>query len=149
MCSSDLAVAKRDTLNRLLSNALNNNKVCSHEFDTILSEFQQYNFLKDQVQARMLRQPSTRKLPDVDIKKMEEDIRSRVEAEMIKKNHKPSRFELTFRNRRFHLHVIRTWLSASTWSRFWLMSILHLSGKKRLVITREVIAAMVEADEVF
>ena len=32
-----LAVAKRDTVNRLLSNALNNNEVSSHEFDTILS----------------------------------------------------------------------------------------------------------------
>jgi len=34
-----LAVAKRDTINRLLSKALNNNDVSSHEFDTILSEF--------------------------------------------------------------------------------------------------------------
>ena len=65
--------------------ALNNNGVSSHEFDTILSEFQQYNFLKDQVQAKMLRQPSTRKLPDVDVQKLEKDICSRLEAEMIKK----------------------------------------------------------------
>ena len=84
-----LAVAKRDTVNRLLSNALNNNEVSSHEFDTILSEFQQYNFLKDQVRARMLRQPSTRKLPDVDFQKLEKDIRGRLEAEMIKKITKP------------------------------------------------------------
>jgi len=103
-----LAVAKRDTVNRLLSNALNNNEVSSHEFDTILSEFHQYNFLKDQVRARMLRQPSKRGLAEVDVKKMEEDIRGRVEAEMIKKNHEPSRFELTFRNRRFCLYVIKT-----------------------------------------
>jgi len=82
---STLTVAKRDTINRLLSNALNNNVVSSHEFDTILSEFQQYNFLKDQVRARMLRQPSTRKLPDVDVQKLENDIRGKVEAEMIKK----------------------------------------------------------------
>jgi len=101
-----LAVAKRDTVNRLPSNTLNN-EVSSHEFDTILSEFQQYNFLKDQVRARMLRQPSTRKLPDVDVQKMEKDLRTKLEAEMIK-NNEPSRFELTFRNRRFHLHVIRT-----------------------------------------
>jgi len=78
-------VAKRDTVNRLLSNALNNNEVFSHEFDTILSEFHQYNFLKDQVRARMLRQPSTRKLPDVDVQKLEIDIRGRIESEMIKK----------------------------------------------------------------
>jgi len=80
-----LAVAKRDTVNRLLSNTLNNNEVSSHEFDTILSESQQYNFLKDQVRARMLRQPSKRGLAEVDVKKMEKDIRGRLEAEMIKK----------------------------------------------------------------
>ena len=40
-----LAVAKRDTINRLLSKAFNNNEVSSHEFDNILSEFQQYNTL--------------------------------------------------------------------------------------------------------
>jgi len=80
-----LAVAKRDTINRLLSNALNNNEVSSHEFDTILSEFQQYNFLKDQVRAKMLREPSKRRLTEVDVKKMEKDIRGRLEAEMIKK----------------------------------------------------------------
>jgi len=52
-----LAVAKRDTIDRLFSKALNNNEVSSHEFDTILSEFQQYNSLKEQVRAKMLRQP--------------------------------------------------------------------------------------------
>ena len=52
-----------------LSNALNNNEVSSHEFDTILSEFQQYNALKEQVRAKMLRQPSKRKLADVDVQK--------------------------------------------------------------------------------
>jgi len=41
-----LAAAKRDTVNRLLSKALDNNAVSAHEFDIILSEFQQYNFLK-------------------------------------------------------------------------------------------------------
>jgi len=80
-----LAVAKRDNVNRLLSNALNNNEVSSHEFNTILSEFQQYNFLKDQVRAKMLRQPSKRGITEVDVKKMEKDIRGKLEAEMIKK----------------------------------------------------------------
>jgi len=80
-----LAVAKRDTINRLLSKALNNNEVSSHEFDTILSEFQQYNALKEQVRAKMLRQPSKRNLTDVDVKKLEKDIRGRLEAELIKK----------------------------------------------------------------
>ena len=57
----------------------------SHEFDTILSEFQQYNALKEQVRAKMLRQPSKGKLTDADFKKLEKDIRGRLEAELIKK----------------------------------------------------------------
>jgi len=84
-----LAVDKRDTINRLLSKALNNNEVSSHEFDTILSEFQQYNSLKEQVRAKMLRQPSKRKLADVDVRKLEKDIRGRLEAELIKKKTDP------------------------------------------------------------
>jgi len=62
---------------------LNNNEVSSHEFETILSEFQQYNSLKEQVRAKMLRQPSKRKLADVDVRKLEKDIRGRLEAELI------------------------------------------------------------------
>jgi len=64
---------------------LNNNEVSSHEFDTILSEFQQYNFLKDQVRARMPRQPSKRGITEVDVKKMEKDIRGKLEADLLKK----------------------------------------------------------------
>jgi len=33
----------------------------------------------------MLRQPSKRKLTDVDVKKMEKDIRGKLETELIKK----------------------------------------------------------------
>ena len=44
-----LAVTKRDPVNRLLSRALNNNAMSAHKFDIILSEFQQYNVLKEQV----------------------------------------------------------------------------------------------------
>jgi len=84
---------------------LNNNEVSSHEFDTILSEFQQYNFLKDQVRAKMLHQPSTRELPEVDVQKLEKDIRGRLEAEMIKKNHKTSRFEPNFERKNTKLSL--------------------------------------------
>jgi len=49
-----LAVTKRDPVNRLLSRALNNNAVSAHKFDIILSEFQQYNVLKEQVRATLL-----------------------------------------------------------------------------------------------
>jgi len=78
-----LTVAKRDTVNRLLSKALNNNAVSAHEFDIILSEFQQYNVLKEQVRANLLRQPSSGKIVDAD--KLEKEIRGKVEAELIKK----------------------------------------------------------------
>ena len=47
-----LAVAKRDTINRLLSKSFNNNEVTSHDFDIILSEFQQYNSLKSRNKSR-------------------------------------------------------------------------------------------------
>ena len=80
-----LAVAKRDTINRLLSKSFNNNEVTSHDFDIILSKFQQYKSLKEQVRAKMLRQPSKRKLGDVDVQKLEKHIRGRLEAELIKK----------------------------------------------------------------
>jgi len=59
--------------------------VSSQEFDTILSEFQHYNSLKEHVRAKMLRQPSKRKLTDVDVQKLEKDIRGGLEAELIKK----------------------------------------------------------------
>jgi len=84
---------------------LNNNAVSSHEFDAILSEFQQYNFLKDQIRVRMLRQPSTRKLPDVDVQKLEKDIGGRLEAQMIKKSHETSRFELNFERKNTKLSL--------------------------------------------
>jgi len=44
-----LTITKRDTVRRLLSKALNNNAISGHKFDIILSEFHQYNFLKEQV----------------------------------------------------------------------------------------------------
>jgi len=62
---------------------LNNNAVSAHEFDIILSEFQQYNVLKGQVRAKLLRQPSSRKI--VNVEKLEKDICGKVEAELIKK----------------------------------------------------------------
>jgi len=98
-----LAVAKRDIVNRLLSKALNNNTVSAHEFDIILSECQQYNVLKEQVQAKLLRQPSSGKVVDAD--KLEKEIRGKVESELIKK--KQPRLELTFENTKFYLHIIK------------------------------------------
>lgn len=78
-------VAKHNTVNRLLSKALNNNTVSAHEFDVILSEFEQYNVLK--VRAKLLCQPSNRKL--VNAEKLEKEIHSKVE------------------NTKFYLHIQR------------------------------------------
>ena len=107
MVNFAVGVAKRGTINRLLSKALNNNEVSSYEFDIILSDREQYNSLKEQVRAKMLRQPSSSKI--VDVQKLEKDIRSRLEDELIKKNNRPPRFELTLNKRLFHhLHIIRS-----------------------------------------
>jgi len=62
---------------------LNNNAVSASEFVIILSESEQYNVLKEQVRAKLLRRPSNRKIVDAD--KLEKEIRGKVEAEMIKK----------------------------------------------------------------
>ena len=57
--------------------------MAAHEFDIILSEFQQNNYLKEQVWVKLLRQLSSTKIVDVD--KLEKDICGKVEAELIKK----------------------------------------------------------------
>ena len=71
-----LAIAKRDTVDRLLSKALADNKITDSEFQLIMTEFSQYNVLKDAVRAKVTR-PSSQ--PDVD--KIRKDIRSEMETE--------------------------------------------------------------------
>ena len=44
-----LAIAKRDTIDRLLSKALTDNLISDSEFQLIMTEFSQYNLLKDSV----------------------------------------------------------------------------------------------------
>ena len=75
--------------------------MCLPTMCLILSEFQQYN---SQVRAKLLRQPSKRKISDVDLDKLDKYIRGRVEAELIKKK----KTQLTFKNTHFHLHIIKT-----------------------------------------
>ena len=63
-----LAIAKRDTVDRLLSKALTDNQISDGEFQLLMAEFSQYNVLKDAVRAKLTRQSSR---PDVEkIKKM-------------------------------------------------------------------------------
>jgi len=75
-----LAIAKRDTVDRLLSKALTNNIVSDDEFQNIMAEFSQYNVLKAAVLAKLTRKPSR---PNID--KIKKDIRSEVEREFYKK----------------------------------------------------------------
>ena len=58
-----LAIAKRDTIDRLLSKALADNQISDVEFQLLMAEFSQYTVLKDAVRAKLTRQPSR---PDVE-----------------------------------------------------------------------------------
>ena len=75
-----LAIAKRDTVDRLLSKALADNQISDGEFQLLMAEFSQYNLLKNSVRAKLTRQPSR---PDVE--KIKKDVRTEMEAEFRKK----------------------------------------------------------------
>ena len=75
-----LAIAKRDTVDRLLSKALADNQFSDSEFQSIMTEFSQYNLLKEAVRAKLTRQSSR---PDVE--KIKKDVCSEMEAEFRKK----------------------------------------------------------------
>ena len=75
-----LAIAKRDTVDRLLSKSLTDNRVSDVEFGLIMDKLTQYNVLKGAVRAKLTRKPSQ---PNVD--KIEKKIRSEVEKEYQKK----------------------------------------------------------------
>ena len=71
-----LAIAKRDTVWRLHSKALSDNKISDSEFQLIMTEFQQYNILKEAVRAKL-----TQKTSQPDIEKIKKDVRSEMGAE--------------------------------------------------------------------
>ena len=75
-----LAIAKRDTVDRLLSKALTDNRVSDAEFGLIMDELTQYNVLKGAVRAKLTRKPSQ---PNID--KIKKKVRSEVEEEYRKK----------------------------------------------------------------
>ena len=75
-----LAIAKRDTVNRLLSKALSDNQISDSEFKLIVDESSQYNVLKKAVRSKITRNSS-----QPDIEKIKKDARSEVEAEFQKK----------------------------------------------------------------
>jgi len=71
-----LAIAKRDTVDRLLSKTLADNQITDGEFQIIMAEYSQYNVLKEAVRVKLTRQPSR---PDVE--KIRKDVRGEVEEE--------------------------------------------------------------------
>ena len=75
-----IAIAKRDTVDRLISKTLTDNQITDSEFQLIMTEFSQYNVLKEAVRAKLTRKPSQ---PSVD--KIRKDVRSEVEEEFRKK----------------------------------------------------------------
>ena len=75
-----LAIAKRDTVDRLLSKALADNQISDTEFQLIIDEYSQYNVLKEAVRAKVTRQSSR---PDVE--KIRKEIPSEMEADFRKK----------------------------------------------------------------
>ena len=75
-----LAIAKRDTVDRLLSKAMRDNRVSDDEFQLIMDEHSQYNVLKGAVRAKLTRKPSS---PNLD--KLKKKIRGEVEEEYRKK----------------------------------------------------------------
>ena len=75
-----LAIAKRDTVDRLLSKAMRDNRLSDDEFQLIMDEHSQYNVLKDAVRAKLTRKPSSPNL-----EKIKKKIRGEVEEENRKK----------------------------------------------------------------
>ena len=75
-----LAIAKRDTVWRLHSKALADNQISDNEFQLIMTEFDQYNMLKEAIRVKLTRNSS-----QPDIEKIKKDVRSEMEAEFRKK----------------------------------------------------------------
>ena len=75
-----LAIAKCDTVGRLLSKALSDNQISDSEFQLIMAEFSQYNVLKEAVRSKITRNSS-----QPDIEKIKKNVRSEMEAEVQKK----------------------------------------------------------------
>ena len=72
--------AKINTIKDVVSKSLTDNRVSHEEFVLIKSEYEKYYEMKRSIREKNIKQP-TPTLPQVDVKKMEEEIR----AEILKK----------------------------------------------------------------
>ena len=73
-------MTQRDTVDRLLSKALRDNRVSDDEFELIMAEYSQYDVLKGAVRAKLTRKPSR---PNID--KIRKDVCAEIKEEYQKK----------------------------------------------------------------
>ena len=82
-----MALAKRDTVDRLVSKAMNDKHVTDAEFQVISPEMEQCNILKERVRAKLTRKPSKQNVDSVavDVEKIPKEARNqgRREAETV------------------------------------------------------------------
>ena len=100
-----LAIAQRDTVNRLLSKALVDNQISDGEFQLIMAEFSQYNVLKENVRSKLTKNASQ---PDIEkIKKCPKRDGGRISE---KNKCTSRRLELTYQkfNSGFHFSVTKS-----------------------------------------
>ena len=78
-----MALAKRDSVDRLVSKAMNDGHVSDAEFQIISAELSQYHILKERARAKLTRKPSKQHVDSVDGEKIKDEGRKqgRREAE--------------------------------------------------------------------
>ena len=80
-----LALAKRETVTRLVSQAITDGNISDAESQIILSEHSQYSEMKEKVRVKLTRNPSVGKLPQVDVEKIQKKAGAEAEVEFQKK----------------------------------------------------------------
>ena len=99
-----LAIAKHDSINSSVSQALNDNRVSDTEFQLITREMQKYSQLKETLRSNLAQKQTNSRQPDL------EKIKNQIRQEFIKKTcgvqHK---FELNFerKNTKLSLSLIK------------------------------------------
>ena len=82
-----LAVAKHDSINSFVSQALDDNKVSDNEFKLIAREMQKYRQLKESLRSNFASKPRKKQSEPAsgDLEKLKQDIRTEVREEYRKK----------------------------------------------------------------
>ena len=77
-----LALVKHDSVDHLVSKAMNDGHVSDVEFQIISAELVQYNVLKERVRAKLTRKPSKQNVDNVDVEKIKEEGRKQGRREV-------------------------------------------------------------------